>query len=133
MLIFFLAIKKEQQSGSKEQQSDSQTHFSLFNSESDNLEFKTSRRGVVGRPKGDQSKRKVVQDLSENLNTKRSRTRLNTFTPEEKELKRVKKADNAAKNYRIRAYKKISEFATTSGSQREARIKTLHQQEIDFR
>ena len=36
---------------------------------------------------------------------KRLRIRLNTFILEEKELKRVKKANNVAINYRIRVYK----------------------------
>ena len=36
------------------------------------------------------------------------------FILEEKELKRVKKANNIAINYRIRIYKKIIKFATIS-------------------
>ena len=47
------------------------------------------------------------------------------FILEEKELKRVKKANNVAINYRIRVYKQIIEFATIFETLRKARINNL--------
>ena len=92
----FLAIKNEQP--------DSESI--LFDAGSEDVESQhSSRRELVGRRKGSQPKRKAAEDLSENVHTKRSRLRLDTFTEGERALEMAKKADISAVGYCLRVFK----------------------------
>ena len=75
-----------------------------------------SRRGLVGRRPGPQPKRKAVEDLSQNANTKKARLRTANFTPAEQKLERLKTNDNAAINYRLRVYRETNKYRDTSKS-----------------
>ena len=74
-------------------------------SEPSNKTFETrSRRRYISQYYSAQPKYKVPDNLSKNINTKRSRYCIDTFTDKEKELENTKKADNTAIGYQIRKY-----------------------------
>ena len=77
-----------------------------------------SRRGLVGRRPGPQPKRKAEEDLSQNVNTKRSRQQMATFTAQEKEIEMAKKADNSALGYVTSKYKKSNVFNNVTEKER---------------
>jgi hypothetical protein len=73
-----------------------------------------STRGLIGRTRGAQEKRKAEEELSQNPNTKKARSRTATFTPLEKELELRKNADRTAINRSIRGLKVTIEYETAS-------------------
>ena len=91
-----------------------------------------SRRGHIGRPRGEQPKRKAAAELSQNPHTKRARSRLDTYTVEEREVELAKKADIAAISYRLRKYKASDGYLGATEAERarriaEIRVETTHQ------
>ena len=84
-----------------------------------------SRRGFVGRRAGPQFKRKIKKDLFQNASTKRAKRRIETFTPQEKQVEMVKKTDASAVQRAIRLVKLKTEFATWSKEQQKAEIESF--------
>ena len=84
-----------------------------------------SRRGLVKRRAKPQPKRKAEKNLFQNTNTKKAKRRIETFTPQKKQIEMAKKTDASTVQRAIRLLKLKTEFATWSKEQQEAEIENL--------
>ena len=95
--------------------------------------FSVSRRGQIGRPKGQGTKRKSSEALSQNPHTVKSRNRVANFTAEEKEVEAAKKADRAAIKYHTDRLKEKEEYTRATPTEQQAMIVATKEWVIDKR
>ena len=82
-----------------------------------------SRRGFMGRRAGPQPKRKIEKNIFQNASTKRARCRIETFTPQEKQIEMAKKTDVSTVQRAVKLFKLKTEFATWSKKPQKTRSK----------
>ncbi|KAL9040635.1 MAG: hypothetical protein Q9180_001789 [Flavoplaca navasiana] len=87
-----------------------------------------SNRGLVGRPKGPQPKRKAAAELSTNPNTVKSRKRFDKFSTDEKAVDMAKRNDRRAVAYKIKKLEGEDEYIAASLEKKKAMVAAVKEQ-----
>jgi Fe2+ transport system protein B len=102
-------------------------HLLIFSDDEQNVaddkkNIKLNKREKIEREKDFQEKRKAKKNLSQNINTKKTRDRFFNFSSLKKELKLRKNANKSIIDRNVKMLKRISEYENVSNQEKKLLI-----------